>query len=190
MKLWNPNLHPPGGFFFVDADGLKHEGGNLDELISRLTAYRVRRGLPLGNPLGEVHQALCKRSPRGCRKANPVPQEVHRVSAAQSLMTRVSQWLRGVWVSLAKKQQSYVTPEEAKRRVKICKTCSLHTPFFSDCAACQESLHTLSYQLRAGRDRHTSKLKVCKQFGTDLRVDALLNQPHLPDAPEHCWKRG
>lgn len=189
--MWNTFIYPPGGYYFIDADKLRHSGDNLEQLISAVAAYRARRGIAPGNPVLEVNTQLCKRAPHGCRNKPYKPSaEVIKTSQAQSTMSRVGEWLRATWRRMGQKQVKFVDKATVKERAAICQKCPHYIPFFSDCVACSESLHQVSFQLRAGRDKHTEKLKVCDKFGSDLRVDVLLASDPVPNAPEHCWKRG
>lgn len=190
MARWNTNLFPPNGFEFIDSDKIRHVGGSLEDLISKLAAYRTRRGLPPGSPITEVNAYLCNLYPSRCLNGTPpvstsvVPQSIGSAS------TRLTSWLRAVWLRVAQKSVEYVGEEESKRRAMICLVCPLHVGLPTECVACSETANTISFQLRAGRDRFSLVLRMCGRSCSDLRVDALLVQPPDSGAPEKCWKRG
>lgn len=189
MPRWNENLWPPNGYEFPDAEKILHKGTSLTDLISKLATYRARRGLPPGNPVAEVNDYLCRLYPSRCLKG--VAESKQPVEATgTSLPSRVAEWLRGTWLRIAGKGVEFVPEEEVKRRAVICLACPFHAGFPQECAACSETVNRISFQLRAGRDKHTSHLKVCAQFGSDLRVDVLTVQEPQPKAPSNCWKRG
>jgi hypothetical protein len=189
MSRWNENLWPPSGFEFFDSDNIRHTGSGLHDLISKLAAYRTRRGLPPGNPMSEVNEQLCAKYPSRCLNEPPPPAAVAVQSPAQPMAARLTAWLRATYLRVAGKAVAYVSEEEVVRRAAICLKCPLHTSFPGGCVACAETINQISFQLRAGRDRRSSLLRVCGKYGTDLRVDALLDQPTAPDAPEGCWKK-
>lgn len=188
MPHWNENLFPPSGFVFVDAEAIRHVGNNLSDLISRVAAYRTRRGLPPGNPISEVNAYLCNLFPNRCLKGPPATPGVVKASGI-SFGAKIASWLRGMWLKVSQKQVEFVDEGEVKRRAAICEKCSFFTRFPTECQACSDTFNQISFQLRAGRDKHTSNLKACAKFGSDLRVDVLVAQPPQPTAPENCWKR-
>jgi hypothetical protein len=187
MAIWNESLWPPSGYEFIDSENIRHVGSSLNDLISKVAAYRTRRGLPPGNPISEVNEYLCKLFPTRC-KEGPASSSV-TVGSTPSLATRITEWLRAVWLRVSQKQVEFVSEDEVKRRADICKACSLHAALPNGCAACAETFNHLSFQLRAGRDRYSEQLRVCSRYGTDLRVDVLVVQPTQADAPANCWKR-
>jgi hypothetical protein len=190
MARWNPNLYPKGGFVYTDDEKVVHVGGTLEELISRLASYRVRRGLPPGNPVAEVHGQLCQRFPDRCLN-EPLPDASKPAEASGPLPgTRLVAWLRDLWLRASQKQIAFVTEEESAKRAAICRQCPHYKPMPTECAACAETFNHLSFQLRAGRDKFSKSLTMCDRFHTDLRVDTLVEQPDQPKAPENCWKRG
>lgn len=190
MAIWNSNLFPPGGFIFVDADKIEHKGGSLTDLASQVAEYRVRRGQPPGNPAAEINDQLCQSFPSRCLKGESPSAEVLEQSRHNVAISTISQWLRETWQRVAQRKQKHVPDEVVQARVAICLQCKYREAFKSDCPACQESLNTVSFQLRAGRDKLSKVLPSCGKFHTDLRVDVLLDQPARADAPENCWKRG
>lgn len=189
MKQWNDNLFPPSGFEFTDLDGLVHRGSGITDLAAKLTDYRARRGLPIGNPAAEVVEQLCSKYPSRCHKGEPPSPAVLAQSNANIVASGVGDWLRQVWTRLSQRKIKWVADEVVKQRVAACLACPQHGPVKGDCPACQESLNTVSTQLRAGRDRASSVLRTCSFFKTDARVDVLIDQQTVADAPEGCWKR-
>jgi hypothetical protein len=64
---FNPGLHPPGGWVFVDAQEVKHRGASKAQLIARVINYRVINHLAVGDPAEEVNAQLCRNFPGYCR---------------------------------------------------------------------------------------------------------------------------
>lgn len=190
MPRWNENLHPPNGFEFIDAEKIRHTGKNIHDLISTVAAYRTRRGLDAGDPIAEVNRQLCEKYPSRCLNGNAKTKGATSRPRGASLGTRISGWLRVIWLKASRKQLEFVTDEESKRRAQICAGCAEHVAMPGGCAACSETVHQISFQVRAGRDKYTAPLLMCKFAATDLRVDALLKQPVSETAPAHCWKTG
>lgn len=186
---WNESLYPPGGYEFVDADSIRHVGTSLRDLISKLAAYRTRRGIAPGNPVAEVHGQLCSRFPTRCLNGEPPAADQPLPSGAQSLGTRITAWLRSVWTEMSQSRIEFVDEATVKQRALTCIACPNYSRFPGDCVACSETLNTISFQLRAGRDKFSAPLRCCSHFGTDLRVDTLLKQLANAKAPDNCWKK-
>lgn len=71
--IFNNALFPPGGWQFIDAEGVTHTGKSKAQLISRVVNYRVINRLPVGDPAVEVNAQLCKNFPGYCKSAyNPL----------------------------------------------------------------------------------------------------------------------
>jgi hypothetical protein len=73
---FNPGLHPPGGWVFVDAQEVKHRGASKAQLIARVVNYRVINRLAVGDPAEEVNAQLCKNFPGYCRTQAARPKRV------------------------------------------------------------------------------------------------------------------
>lgn len=190
MPRWNENLFPPNGFEFFDAEKIRHTGKSIHDLISNLAAYRTRRGLDAGDPIAEVNEQLCEKYPSRCLNGKPAEKgEATSKTRKGSLGTRIAGWLRLVWGKASMKRIEYASEEQVKARVRICAACPKHVSMPGNCAACAETVNTISFQLRAGRDDLSSLLRMCDYAATDLRVDVLLQQNADPNAPSNCWKR-
>jgi hypothetical protein len=62
----NENLIPPGGFWMLDEDNIRHESHSAAQLCKTLAAHRARLGRPPGNPLQELTEQIYARHPRCC----------------------------------------------------------------------------------------------------------------------------
>lgn len=62
----NPAIRPPGGYKFVDRDGISHFAADFNRLVKTVTDYRARVGQALGNPHEEIMAYYVKRYPRCC----------------------------------------------------------------------------------------------------------------------------
>lgn len=64
MRRVNPNIRPPGGYYFIDEEGMRHEADNLPELVNNLIDYRARTGRDCGDPWTEIAEQILKRHPK------------------------------------------------------------------------------------------------------------------------------
>jgi hypothetical protein len=189
MRLWNQSLYPSGGFVLTDAEGITHRGSNVTTLATEIAEYRLRRGLPPGNPIAEVHEYLCARFPQRCLDEDPPSTEVLARTQANTLMANVAIWLRETWRRLSFRQVKWVANDEVVRtRVETCQACPFHQSVGQDCPVCEESRNQISFQLRAGRDRISHVLRTCTRYERDARVDVLMEETPDPQAPVNCWK--
>lgn len=62
-RLVNPNIRPPGGYYFIDSEGMRFESEDLPRLIANLGNYRNRTGRDLGDPWVEVTEQILQRHP-------------------------------------------------------------------------------------------------------------------------------
>ena len=67
IKL-NPDIRPPGGYTFRDADGVVHFASDTAKLVEVIKKYRARIGRPPGDPLMEFTMQVYGRSPQCCIK--------------------------------------------------------------------------------------------------------------------------
>ena len=67
IKL-NPDIRPPCGYKFRDADGIIHFADSTVKLVETIKKYRVRVGRPPGDPLAEFTMQVYGRFPQCCLK--------------------------------------------------------------------------------------------------------------------------
>lgn len=188
MPEINRNLYPKGGYFFVDADGVKHSGPSWTHVIRTVTLYRQRRGIPVGDVQAEVFAQACERSPEICREGGTVTPAKPK---PDQLKTRVFAWLGERARAARQKGLDYVSDAEARQRAAICQACPAATSFSLGCKPCAASLAVLRDTILAGRQPVTTSLGVCAKLGADLRVAVSLAEPPLTvsDLPAACWRR-
>src|ERR1043166_8237605 len=80
--VFNSALWPPSGWVFLDSDGVKHQGANKRDLLTKLKTYRSRNRLLPGNPEKEVNDQLCAQFPGYCVPPFD-PKKIQRLVAAR-----------------------------------------------------------------------------------------------------------
>lgn len=63
MRRVNPNIRPPGGYYFIDEEDMRHEADDLPRLVANLGHYRQRTDREPGNPWSEVVNQILTRHP-------------------------------------------------------------------------------------------------------------------------------
>lgn len=186
---FNPNLYPPDGYVFTDADGVKHRGDSWKDLFRLIREYRARNGKPKGDVEAEVNTWHCARTPGLCH-APPGPPPA---PLAAGINHRVLNWLSHV---LTNRRQNgtpaHVAPEEAARRAAICAVCPRQQALSSACEACLHSVRDARKVILAEQTPANRGLSPCSALGEDTFVSVHLNlkPENDPSLPTNCWRRG
>jgi hypothetical protein len=187
----NPDVFPTGGWNFVDPDGVTHNGASLKHLVERVTDFRVRRGVPVGDPFQEVTNYLCSNNPMACkdgiRKA-PKP-----VSALNAFSGQVALWMSRVYRGMLRLPDTRVSRQVAETRSAICARCPHQQSWQSSCGGCSNSILQVGIQIRNSQDvKNAAALRGCEMLAEDTRTSVWLDrlQPvHNPSLPENCWRK-
>lgn len=171
----NPNIHPPGGFWFSDADEVRHEAGTLQALVTTLTEYRARVGRDPGEPLKEITEQLCARTPWLCVKPEP----------GMVLVAKITAWATRLFRDTRRADSHKVEASEALKRSQACLGCPHRIDWSKVCPPCfsktKKILKTSGFGISGF---------ACDLAGDDLEAATELAQPFLlADAPEHCWRK-
>lgn len=192
----NPNVFPPDGYQFIDADGVKHVGTNWPTLATAVREYRIRNGKPVGNVVAEINEQVCDKYPQICREAKTV--FVHKQPpAAESVSTKLSsavhRWFYLVLRAVGENPIGLVSAEEAQRRAEICMKCPRQASWTGNCGQCAGAAFRLAVSIRQGKDvKNADQLMGCSVLGEDTRTSAWL--PRLKPAtdenlPAKCWRK-
>jgi len=183
MKDINPNVHPKSGYKFQEADQSWHVADTWGGVVARVTAYRRRRGVEIGNVHQEVIEQACRREPVLCTEANAATQTKLREA---SLKTRTLNYLN----SLRGKQHSFVDDKLARDRAAVCAGCPLNIPLNEGCSSCRESLKALRQDIIGDRHRD-GRLNSCAILGEDIQTALSLDSQTVVNGelPAHCWRR-
>lgn len=186
--VFNPNLYPPGGWFFKDASGVRHTGSGLNSLVNAVTQYRQRNGFPLGDPYAEVVTQLCSRAQGFCKDPTQTTVPTPRTPAhlGQKLLDRLSALVREKRFGRIKK----VPDHEAQRRAEICAHCPKQTALPLTCGACIADVE----KMRRGildRDPIHQGIQACAVWQDDLQVAVHLETggSNHSELPSNCWRK-
>lgn len=179
----NPDLYVP--IEFVDLDGTVHTARDWVELAAKVTGYRERRRIPIGDPSAEIVTQVCDKWPDRCTKGRSF--QVIR----GELNKRILHWV-GTIVGLIN-SIGFVSGEEASRRAAICSACPKQRTWQGTCAACRMQVNRVAKELLKGKtpNDQMKKLEGCDVLGEDTRVSIWLKQTPVAvsDLPENCWRR-
>lgn len=211
LKLANPQESPPGYFRYPrhpdrplttnPADFIW--GGDLQDLIAKIHAFRVTNQLPLGDPESECQDWLCRVAGAVGRPANPAK----RAPGVKASGAMVARFLSAM-VAWGIKGGS-VTQEEAERRASICAGCKFNVQI-DDAALCLGCFGLAARVMQIIGDRRSKlddSLQFCGACGCSLKVVPfvpldILNRAHLNSdfttdtgqteadgAPIPCWRK-
>lgn len=180
-RFRNPNVVPPGGYYFytVPETGVELRHAHMLSLVLEIQAhYRANRLPPPEGRLEEkIQEQMCAMLPDGfCTQPNPrLPFYEKVLSATQAFAV----FLRA----------GPVSPALAYRRAEICTRCPKNVPL-----GCGYLCRGLSAMVTGmlGRGRKTKwdpSLWLCQVCGCVLRakVHVPLHGIRSADYPEHCW---
>ena len=185
---FNPNLYPPDGYTFDDADGVKHRGDSWRDLFRLIREYRVRNGKPGGDIEAEVNTQHCAKYSGLCQ-APPGPPPA---PLSAGINHRVLNWLSHVLTN--RRQNStpaHVSVAEATRRAAICALCPRQQSLSTACEACLSSIRDARKVILAETTPANRSLHPCGVLGEDTFVSVHLNlKPEAdPALPPPCWRR-
>lgn len=192
-RIFNINLYPSGGWYFRDAEGVKHVGSSLQALVNTVRAYRERNALDIGDPEMDIVNQLCARDPGYCReevRRVPTPAPGAPRNPLSTLAQKVSSWVSQRFADRRMGRIKKVTASEAKRRAAICARCPKQLAFPSTCGGCKENVNRLAAEAVANEVLDRS-LQCCSILAEWTPTSVWIDSPPEPnnDLPVECWRK-
>lgn len=186
---YNPNLYPPSGYVLTDAQGVRHRGESWRDLFRTVAAYRVRNGMPPGDPEAEVNAQQCALNPGLC-SSDPRPLPPQRVN--DSVNSRVLNWFANTLAGLRQfGALPRVNEAEAIRRSEICIRCPRQQPLSSACESCISSVAGARRTILGEKGSVNKALHPCRILGEDCQTSIHLKNEPVSEVgmPADCWRR-
>lgn len=192
------SLVPPGGYHYSETSpgGVRIDltSDSVENLAAALLKFRTNNGIPIGNPLQDVVDAICKPYPHFCNDTTPGDVIRAAPSSFAHISQRASEWMARLWRIGA---QLTVPAEIAERRATICSTCPRNVDYRAGgCGSCIDSLDRLAFVWLRGRSTSLDKqLGACSGTGqlNRVAVQASVFPPETPEnlssLPAPCWHR-
>jgi hypothetical protein len=192
------NLVPPGGrhFYTVPETDTYFEDVQLDRLTRKVQEHYAANGLEApGNLEQIIEDHVCRNVPSSFCTGEPDAGAKQRKFLTLSQLRDFTRVAAGVGVNMVRMvpDASFVSPQHAEERAKICSEC----PFNSQgtCTSCN-GLAAFVRRL-VGTTRTTTRDKVlgtCEHCGCLLQVKVhiardILLRTGRHDYPNHCWVR-
>lgn len=170
----------PGGWHYPVPGGPTIKGENAQDLIDKVTEYRVCNGLPIGDPKSEITAWYTIHFPftvENCEAEEP--------NHPDELRDGVYAWINDLWKN---PPHEYAEPDEVVRRQDTCKKCPWRADIpKSDSRAALESERRLFLLSRGGLG--PSELGVCRFAAWDNRLACMLTKEKIDcgECPKCCW---
>lgn len=187
------SMIPPGGWWVVDRD-VRVDGPDFDGLVAALERFRTINGFPVGNPLQDATEAICRRSPAYCKgQSAPEPEKPKGKGLSntrETLLQRVAGWAKEMFRTLP---EAKVPSAEAHRRINICLNCPRRRPW-DTCGKCGATIGDTRKMLRMVAPKH-EEMGACGELGFDIGTAAMLDRDAIRrgsprgDVPVDCWMR-
>lgn len=193
---YGPTIVPPAGLFTArDDDGNVIEGMTRDELITKLTDWRVANKRPVGDPEKDVDKQLTGQVgysspiPVSSIKDTPKP-------ATMRLIDRVNGWVQN---RIRNKAVQFVNQAEALKRAAICAQCPQNKNWQSSCATCNaESKRVIARDIVIlSQNKQTplhNRLEACNVTGQANKAAVFLTEEslrhrtnYMDKLPSFCW---
>ncbi len=186
IKKINVNLFPRDGYYFRESDGAKITAHSWAGVMRKVTDYRKRAGLPLGNVESEVSAQACSRNPAHCAEISDATTQQTLVS---SLKGRVLQYLS--FLRRLGKDIPWVDAATAAARANVCAGCPQNTALPEGCSSCRAALKALRNGVLGRARAQDARLNGCAVLGEDLPVSCHVDHDVVdnPDLPGCCWRR-
>lgn len=209
LRLRNPMETPPGYFKYprhpdrpITNDPKDYIiGGDLVNLIAKVSEFRIINRIPLGDVDAEVSDWLCRHSGAPCAPAKPrdmQPGRKARGGDVARFLKAAVEWIRS---------DEIVPQEEAERRAEACAGCKWNVLIDdASCLGCFGMAARIMQIIGQRRTRMNEVLKFCGRCGCSLPVVAfapmqVLDRAHSNadfkgvetgqvegDKPVLCWR--
>jgi hypothetical protein len=188
MRVINKNLHPKDGYWFQDADGVRHIASNWKALVAKIQQYRKRRHIPEGDVKAEIESQACDRMPSYCGER---PKHREKARVLGTFKTLVVTWLSQKSREARSDALSYVNEGESQARRAVCATCPLRTDIKGVCSPCESAITALRKVIAKGRRPVWEGFNACSVLGADLSMSILVSEPPSDNQnlPAACWRR-
>jgi len=195
FERFNKHLHPQGGKFFIDEDGIKHKAEQWEFLVNRLIQYRERAGKSPGNPKEEIEAQVCARQPGYCQSTSGTPAQPRLprkiIDNPRTMTHKILRWLAAVLNLRRAGKARKVAREEASRRAEICARCPQQRKLSAVCGACNTTRKSAASVLLGNEKRVNVELGGCRILheDTSISVHLELEPGNNTELPAECWRK-
>lgn len=184
---FNPNVPPPNGYVFRDADGTLLKGTSWKALERRVIEYRKQIGGSVDNVREEILRQVCATTPEFCKPEGPRAEA--RMGETQK--AKIIRYLGMIAAARQAGHLRYCSDSEAAGRVKKCLGCPHRAHVDIGCQSCQNSIAALRKQCLGDKAMRAPALGLCELSKCDLPVAVHVCENKEPDGrmPDFCWRK-
>lgn len=197
MKI-NTGMGLPGGPHFPVTPTVTLADTTFERLYGLIVEYRMRHGLPAGDPVADVAKYACEKWPMFCHP-EPIDFGFAQPTEQEEAWVKVVSWTAGLNSAIPRGGWGMSSNEDYSDRAGICMNCPKKAPWKSGCGSCGDN-RVLGMLVRARNGRGAaggvdeSQVQACSVMGWDCMTAAAMG-PGVPLAtpeqraavPENCW---
>ena len=189
-KNINPNIPPPNGYNFRDADGTKVKGTSWKSLERALLMYRRQTGGKQTDLREEILTQVCDAAPAFCHEPRTREQEVGGALRKDVRFIIVS-YLTRIARTAQDGNLTYAAARVADHRIKTCLACPFRKNAEVGCQTCMNSIAALKKAAMKGKVIKAPALGMCDALEEDLSVATHINEQGAcrADLPDVCWRK-
>lgn len=172
---------PIEGWHYLEGEH-KIVGESPEDVEQKLFDFRIRNGMPPGDPHGDMIKFWFIKSPEFVEHGSGDADGSARIDSGQ--LGGVLLWLQRL---IQQGPDLEIGPGVAEQRASICAHCPCNVPLSGD-PGIKSEVDRRSFILRKGEI--VPSLHFCSHHHIDLRVAVRLRNEFLaqsPTQPAHCW---
>jgi hypothetical protein len=189
MKNINPNIPPPNGYIFRDADGTELKGTSWASLERAVLMYRRQTGGKQTDLMEEILTQVCDAAPGFCR--NPRTREQHEGEQRKDVRFIIISYLTRIARTAQDGNLTYAAAPVVDHRVKTCLSCPFRKNAEVGCQTCMSSIAALKKVAMRNKQIKAPALGMCDALEEDLSVATHINEQGAcrADLPDTCWRK-
>ena len=179
---------PPGGWQYPEGENTVR-GDTHEDLIAKLTAYRIANQIVLGNPEQDIERYVCQQFPSYCgTDSNQLPPPR---TAPRTFRERVTSWAANRYQYAGGIELE--DEETAEARAQVCVNCPSNQEWRAGCPPCIAATERTLLVINQNRKTKTVVLG-CAIAGHENQTACYLPPKHLKhknqylsQLPPRCW---
>lgn len=180
---------PPGGWHFVDNDGVRvpldGEAENYSKLLRSVMDRRIANRMTVGDVKADVDGYICGNFPSQCGRI-----ETPQPNIPNSGQTRFIDKIAPALTKLHESGVKLVSREIAVQRAEICRQCQQNVEWENSCPSCVDGVRRLSYLMRGGQELGVRGVKACRLHNLPLETACFVRDiPKADGLPNECWNK-
>lgn len=191
---WTKRFVPKGGWEYEEPSTGKVFHGLVKATVGKaITDHRIALGIPVGDPIRDMEELVCKKLPGECIEENSqTGLPVKRGFTADDVKSFANS------VAHVFKNGGVVDMQTATDRARICKECKMNV-HISGCLGCSGVQQLVFNVIGAKETIYNDSLENCGCCGCSLKAKIWITKENLEEIqsvkaataiyPDHCWMK-